>query len=326
MCSEDMKGDQVSRAEVTVTVVVLSFNRRDELRSTLQKLREVQNTIVEFLIEVIIVDNGSNDGSPQMVSSLFPEFKLVALPENVGIAGRNYGIRLAKGKYILLLDDDAHIEAKDLIKAVHRMEANPKIGILSLNVLSKDGKSFFHSNSLFREGLAFCAAAVLIKKEVFEKAGYFSKVGFLYHDETDLAIRALARGYQINFAPDIVAVHRVSVLNRSSSRSAYYGARSTVLFLSKYFSIKNLIMALPAVALSVLYHLLFRPGRIAYARGLLSGIKLIPKARREEGRRIPEAIQRLYLSRSPYLNFRLALLQAARRIYEKVFEKQLEES
>ena len=83
-----------------VTVNILSFNRKDELRNTLTKVYEQDYKN----IEVIVVDNASSDGSPEMVKNEFPKVQLIQLEKNIGIAGWNEGFEIAKGEYVLVLD------------------------------------------------------------------------------------------------------------------------------------------------------------------------------------------------------------------------------
>ena len=87
-----------------VTVNILSYNRKDELRNTLTKVYEQDYKN----IEVIVVDNASNDGSSEMVIKEFPNAQLIQLEKNIGIAGWNEGFKVAKGEYILVLDDDSY--------------------------------------------------------------------------------------------------------------------------------------------------------------------------------------------------------------------------
>ena len=87
-----------------VTINILSYNRKDELRITLQKVFEQDYKN----IEVVVVDNASTDGAPEMVEQDFPQVKLIRLKKNIGIAGWNEGFKAAKGEYVLVLDDDSY--------------------------------------------------------------------------------------------------------------------------------------------------------------------------------------------------------------------------
>jgi len=297
-----------------VSIVVLTYNRKEELRYTLDKLDNLINSCNGFEIEVIVVDNASADGTADMVATSFPQFNFIRLPDNTGIAGRNEGIKIATGKYVLILDDDAHIEVDSLESAVEKMEKDPNIGILSFNIVSEQGISSVKHKETIQKELTFCAAVSLIRRAVFQKAGYFSRIGFLYHDETDFAIRVLAEGYRIHFARDLIGIHRVSQTSRPSGRNSYYGARNTVFFLVKYFSFGGILFSLPAFIVVLAYNIFLRPNRIAYVKGLISGLILAPKARAEEGRKIPRHIEHLYLRQRPYLN--IFLLLHWRRILE----------
>jgi len=95
-----------------VTVNILSYNRKDELRNTLTKVfaQDYKN------IEVIVVDNASSDGSSEMVKNEFPSVQLIQMEKNIGIAGWNEGFKIAKGDYVLVLDDDSYPEEQSIQK------------------------------------------------------------------------------------------------------------------------------------------------------------------------------------------------------------------
>ena len=127
-----------------VTVNILSFNRKDELRNTLTKVYEQDYKN----IEVIVVDNASSDGSSEMVKSEFPEVQLIQMTKNIGIAGWNEGFKVAKGEYVLVLDDDAYPAKNAITLSLDEFESDDTLACITLNLIDVNTKDFYCGNWL----------------------------------------------------------------------------------------------------------------------------------------------------------------------------------
>src|SRR5437660_9897280 len=103
----DTNGDGGARLP-TVTVVFLVYNRRDELRTSLRQTL-FESDYDPALVDVIVVDNASTDGSADMVRAEFPHVRLIVRDRNVGVSGWNEGLAAARGGYVLALDDDCYL-------------------------------------------------------------------------------------------------------------------------------------------------------------------------------------------------------------------------
>jgi len=111
-----------------VTVNILSWNRKEDLRESLIELKKTTYPN----IELIVVDNASTDGSPEMVEREFPYVKLIKMPKNIGIAGWNIGFEKANGKYIMVLDDDSYPAPDAIELMVEEFEkADEDVGIIA---------------------------------------------------------------------------------------------------------------------------------------------------------------------------------------------------
>ena len=130
------------KSDPFVSINILSFNRHDELRVTLTKVYEQDYKN----IEVIVVDNASSDGSPEMVEKEFPHVKLLKLDKNIGVAGWNEGLKAAKGKYVLVLDDDCFIEKNALKKAIEEFNLAKDIACITFNVFDLTLKDYINNN------------------------------------------------------------------------------------------------------------------------------------------------------------------------------------
>jgi GT2 family glycosyltransferase len=120
-----------------LSVIILSYNTRQLLKNCLAGLSRSTKGI-DF--EVIVVDNASRDGSPQMVKKEFPKVKLIINRQNLGFAGgNNQGIKKARGRYLLLLNSDTMIKENALAKMVGFMDKDEKLGIATCQLLNEDG-------------------------------------------------------------------------------------------------------------------------------------------------------------------------------------------
>ncbi|MCY3934589.1 MAG: glycosyltransferase family 2 protein [Chloroflexi bacterium] len=113
-----MKGERAPR----VSVVIVNYNTRELLLSCLRSLKRSTEDL-----QIVVVDNASQDGSPEAVRTAFPEVQLLALPENQGFCrGNNIGIERSCGKYVLILNPDTEIESSTLTLMADFMDHNPE--------------------------------------------------------------------------------------------------------------------------------------------------------------------------------------------------------
>lgn len=192
-----------------VTVNILSFNRKDELRNTLTKVYEQDYKN----IEVIVVDNASSDGSPEMVINEFPTVILIRMQKNIGIAGWNEGFKIAKGEYVLVLDDDSYPIDGTLKTGIKKMIESEKIGAVSFNVYNsiyeRSETSDFLENPYFFNG---CGA--LIRKSIFKVTGYYSDLIFLYYNELEFCSRIYNRDFKVVYLKNASCIHQQSMSSR----------------------------------------------------------------------------------------------------------------
>lgn len=222
-------------ADLLVSIVVLSWNRKRELRETLERVRGLPDRPREL----IVVDNGSSDGSAEMVRQLFPEVRLLALPQNVGINGLNAGLEIAQGEVIVLLDDDSHPVPGALTHLVVAFGRDATLGIAACRIEGPPGwweaKWPWESPVPGAEVPTFIGCGVGLRHAALLRAGYFDAAFFLYQNELDLAARVVDVGYRVRYFPEIRFIHSVSPSNRSSRREEYYGLRNLLWVLWKYF-------------------------------------------------------------------------------------------
>lgn len=196
--------------------VIVNYNRKNELLLTIDKTKElIRDSPNTF--EIVIVDNGSIDGSAAAVAEKHPDVVLIANKENVGAPAWNFGFEKAQGDYFIILDDDSHIET-GLDEALEYMDARPRIGVLALNILTGPYTSKDWRMQEGKNIVGFIGCGAIFKKETYKKIGGYADWIFLYVNEWDLGIRCSNAGYTVQFFKGCTVTHRTSALHRTTKR------------------------------------------------------------------------------------------------------------
>lgn len=228
-----------------VSFIIVNWNGRELLSGCLASV--LNQTYKNF--EIIVVDNGSIDGSVQHVETNFPSVKVIALKENRGFTGGNVeGLSHAKGEFIALINNDATLIKNWLEHMVTANQSDKLIGMCSSKIII-DGTTKIDSvgdtfttafngtklgeheeenkftNKRFVPGA--CAAAVLYRRKMLDEIGFLDDDFFLNHEDTDLNMRAWLAGWKCIFVPEALAYHKVSAsIGNLSDTSVYYFARN----------------------------------------------------------------------------------------------------
>jgi len=229
-----------------ISVVILSWNRKADLEITLGKL--LKQTIDNF--EIIVVDNGSNDGSPEMVEIKFPKVVLIKLPKNLGMGAWNIGAINAKSDYLVFLDDDSYPENNALENIIKKFDNDPNLGaIAGLVYNSNTGKIWdvfgwfdLDKKPKFKRVISFIGCGVAFRKDLFLKIGGYDMNYFVYGIELPLSVLIYHNGYHIYCFPEIVFYHRYSMTNRTSSRSYYYTTRNSLWTVWQFYPLISSIL------------------------------------------------------------------------------------
>jgi len=238
-----------------VGIVVLNWNRPDHTIACLTSLRELDYPSCE----VVVIDNGSADGSPTAVRRLFPGVAVVENGCNLGFAaGSNVGIAYLVRRgvdYVLLLNDDAEVATDLLGVLVDVAEADPSIGILGPTIYYYDPANVIWSagGSIDARGRArhlrlgelgdaglkpvqdvdyVTGCVLLVRREVVERVGALDERFFAYYEEAEWCARARRAGYRVVYVPRARAWHKIDPAARNHSRSyLYLTARNRLLYL-----------------------------------------------------------------------------------------------
>ncbi|MBI5747636.1 MAG: glycosyltransferase family 2 protein [Nitrospinae bacterium] len=232
-----------------VSIVILTWNRKDDLIETVTELRKSSYAPME----VIVVDNSSADGTPAVIKEKFPDVIFIRLEKNIGIGGYNIGMKKARGEYVVLLDSDSFPDRKAIERMVAVFESDKKVGAVAFDVHNSRFKiqdSRFKNLQLescnlqpfdlkkCRDVYGYNGAGVGIRKECLERAGYLFEPYFLYFNEQDHAFRILQAGYKIKFHPDIVAYHKTSMTSRVSRSVPYFYTRNLLWLIWRFYPIR----------------------------------------------------------------------------------------
>jgi GT2 family glycosyltransferase len=227
-----------ARLPMTVSVLIVSWNARDYLRSCLQSIRRARPSCLH---EIIVVDNASTDGSPEMVTRCFPEAKLVRAGANLGFArANNLAMSLATGSAFALVNSDALVHPGCLESLVEHLESNPAVGMVGPRVLGGDGQlqrtcqhlpgfrntlcralaldrfngsvfSSYEGSTAQHDRLhrpdalsgCFCVA----RRSAVDRVGMLDERFFFYAEDIDWCKRFYDAGWTLAFVPHATATH-----------------------------------------------------------------------------------------------------------------------
>jgi GT2 family glycosyltransferase len=188
-----------------VTAVFLAYNRKAQLRESLRRMRS-ESGYPEHRLELIVVDNASEDGTPEMIRSEYPDVTLVESGSNLGAPGWNAGFAVARGDYVLILDDDAYLRPGALENAV-RAARQENAGLVSFTVISSFEETY-RFNDEYRTGLlSYWGCAALVSRAALDELGGYDPNIFIWANELEFTMRLLNAGFVHLFLPDVVAVH-----------------------------------------------------------------------------------------------------------------------
>lgn len=244
-----------------IAVVILNWNGRDMMRQFLPSV--LRDSQPEGL--VIVADNGSTDGSLEMLEEEFPEVVRLPLPQNYGFAeGYNQALKLIDAPYYLLLNSDVETTPHWLQPLLQYMEHHKEVAACQPKLLSQRNKTMFEyagaaGGYLDRLGYPFCrgrifdtvekdegqydtissvlwatGAALMIRQSDWQSSGGLDGRFFAHMEEIDLCWRLRARGRQIVCIPESVAYHvGGATLNANNPRKTFLNFRNNLLMLYK---------------------------------------------------------------------------------------------
>ena len=257
----------LSYYKCVLSIVIIARNNRDLLQSLLASI-EADSSLSKHDTEIIVVDNGSTDGTDAMLARRFPRVQLVRNEENRGFAAAvNLGYRRSTGEFVLLLNSDTRLIPGELSKMLDYMAREARVGIVGPQLVYEDlrpQRSFALTPSLALELLprsllerllpgrfrtkgrgvsdpiqveSLIGAAMLVRRSVLDSLDGFDERFFFYLEETDFCLRAGRKGFGVVFFPGARLIH----LQGKTIRKSWIAGRieysiSLYKFLKKYRS------------------------------------------------------------------------------------------
>jgi len=195
---------------IQASMVILSYNRFDELSRNLPRLLSERHCPDEF--EIIVVDNNSTDGSREFLIALqkeHPEIKLILNESNLGVAGgRNAGFAVAQREFVVALDDDAAIVAEDLRRVPSLFEEYPDAGVLAFRVIHPpSGEAQNPHGDVPCEVANHHGAGFAFRRSLYQMIGGIDEDCDFGAEELDFAIRIRVHGWKVLYTPEIPVYH-----------------------------------------------------------------------------------------------------------------------
>ena len=243
-----------------VLVLILSYNGKELLADSVSTY--LANDYPNF--EVVVVDNGSSDGTKEYVESTFPEAKLIRLEQNRGYSGGfNFGLDYAfnqqKADYVLITNNDVKVDDKIVSALVETAVKDAKIGFVTGKAYYYEKPDTLQSVGKYEDPIRWNGEHIglreidkgqydevserffiddifmMVSRQVYEEVGGYDTTFFFQAEEYDWQARAKAYGYKIMYTPHAKLWHKESMtVGKQSAFKAYYDARNPMLVILKY--------------------------------------------------------------------------------------------
>jgi len=245
-----------------LSIIIVNWNTCQLLANCLRSVLGSKSQACQF--EVIVVDNASTDGSPEMVAQEFPQVQLIKNDANLGFTrANNQGIRCSQGRYVLLLNSDTVVPDGTLARMVQFMDTHPEAGVMGPRSVLPDGTPQPYAFGddptllyLLRRGLSqalfkrylhdwrtdaiqvvdwVSGACLLARRAAINQVGLLDEHIFMYFEDNDWCLRMRQAGWTVYFNPKIEIVHLggQSLAQNEEAQQSYY--RSLRYFHAKHY-------------------------------------------------------------------------------------------
>jgi len=286
-----------------VSIVIPSCNGKDLLETVLQSIR--RQSFQSY--EVIVVDNGSTDGSKDFLQRKYPDVRVLFFSNRIGFsAAVNQGIAASRGRYIVLLNNDLELDPSWLYEMYSFLEQHDDAGFCASkmmnfydrNIIDGAGDEFSTFGVPFRRGggekdngqydnqcyvFGACAGAAMYRRDLFDAIGLFDEDFFAYLEDVDISFRAQIAGYRCGYVPSAVAYHVGGASWSEASRSKmqlYLAHRNTIYVLVKSAPLGLLLRNFHKICYAVFgrfFSLAAHGYGLVYLKSIFDGLKAAPR-------------------------------------------------
>jgi hypothetical protein len=280
-------------------IIVVNWNGKHFLKDCLESIlnQSYKNT------NIILVDNGSDDGSVEYVSRKFKDIEVIPLKENRGFTGaNNIGIESGAGEFVALLNNDAVAHRDWIREAVKCLELHPDAGFCAAkivdyyrrDILDAAGDIYTGGGVNAKRGLGqsvdtynspeyvfgACAAAVVYRRRMLQEIGLFDKDFFIMCEDVDLSFRAQLAGYRCIYCPEAVVYHKTHGTIRGIGKVfSYYGQRNLEYVYFKNMPFRLLFSHLPVhlvYNIAVLFYFVFKGQLVSFLKAKIDFLFSLP--------------------------------------------------
>ena len=252
---------QVNENVPDVSIILVCWNNKNYLEPC---LRSLYDGCMHSRFDVVVVDNGSTDGSQAMLREMFPLVQIIQNDHNVGLSrASNQGIMVTHGRYVLLLNNDTLVNCSCIDSMIEFLDVNPKTGAVGGQLLNPDGSfqgGYAEFSTLLEEFMIatrlgeligqgypshgdtsqpksvgwLSSACLLLHRAALDQVGLLDEEYFIYGDEADLQYRLNKAGWNVYYLPGVSTIHFGGrSMNRWSRRKMVY--RGKMLFYKKNY-------------------------------------------------------------------------------------------
>ncbi len=281
------------------SIVIPNYNGLQFLRGCIEAL--LHQELPKDQYEIILVDNGSSDGSQKFIKDNYPDLVLIESEKNLGYSGGcNLGIAHSRGAYIVLLNNDTVVDPKWLTELLKVAESDEEIAIVGSKLLFKDKPWIIQNAGSYitetgdggdigfgqpdkgqydtcREVMAACGASMLIKRQVIEEIGALDEAFGSYYEDTDFCYRVRLYGRKIVYAPQSIVYHvHAATLGEWSPLFTFYVFRNKLFLHLKNAPLKYLIKVILLYFLQIFREIKSRQNLLTHLKVLASIIVNFP--------------------------------------------------
>lgn len=265
-----------------VSIVIVNYNRLKDLKETLKKTDDINWSN----LEIILVDNGSTDGSVEFIKSLdnTKYRKILIFPNRGSAYSHTEGMKAAKGEFVITIDDDCFLRPSVISKTVELFQKNPNlagIGYGFMNPLTDfDEKRYWEDTNFpvrenqFHDSYESIVATsgAAFRKSTLETIGYYDLNWFYYTEDVELCFNLIAHGFNTVTIPELVAYHKATATNRNFDQITFNGIRGTIWLILKYYPWPAIPLAIMRfLYLCIYFTIINRKG--VYLRAVFGSLK-----------------------------------------------------
>ena len=283
-----------------IDIIIPNWNGRNLLKTCLDSLQNQSS----HCFHIIVVDNGSTDGSVSFIEQQYPQVEIIALPENRGFsAAVNCGIRASTQKWIMLLNNDVEVEHDCLSYLAGVCGEEPEYDFFALKMIDFQERSMIDGagDCVLRGGVGYrqgtmefddeiyrikrevfgaCAGAALYRRSLFDTVGLFDEDFFAYLEDVDLNLRAVRAGKKCCYLPEAVIYHigSASTGSKINSFTVRLTTRNNVFVVLKNYGPLLFARFLPSFLIYQFFWFIFvvKKGQVvAYISGLVESMKYL---------------------------------------------------